>query len=116
MHKVKINKDGFMESPYILDATIEVEVDDDQYEKLQSFPFYHNWKYKDGKWDCVVIDEDNWLRFRRQRDCFDLIDGKSNMWYQMLTPEQNDELKKWYQAWLDVTDTKVMPTKPEWLK
>ena len=34
MKKVKINKEGFLESIYIYDATIEVEVNDELYETL----------------------------------------------------------------------------------
>ena len=36
MKKIKINKDGFLESMYINDATIEIEVDDKLYEALMS--------------------------------------------------------------------------------
>lgn len=114
--KVKINSKGYLESPYISDATKEIEITDEQWQKMSSFPKYHNWRYLDGEWKLECLDEDNWLRLRRQRDCFDFIDQKSQMWYNMLTEEQNKELKEWYQAWLNVTDTRVMPTKPTWLK
>ena len=30
--------------------------------------------------------------------------------------EQKTELLTWYQAWLDVTETGIIPEKPEWLK
>jgi hypothetical protein len=33
-----------------------------------------------------------------------------------LTADQKNELNVWYQAWLDVTTTKVVPKDPEWLK
>jgi len=31
-----------------------------------------------------------------------------------LTEEQIQEYNEWRQAWLDVTETKVKPEKPEW--
>ena len=32
-----------------------------------------------------------------------------------LTEEQLSELKTWYRAWLDGTNTQTIPEKPEWL-
>lgn len=115
---VKINKEGWMEAPFVSDATEEIEVDEETNEKLSTFPFFHDWKYnrETKEWSLEIYDEDNWLRLCRKRKCFDILDNKSNMWYQMLTDKQNAELKTWYQAWLDVTDTKVQPSTPEWLK
>lgn len=115
--KIHINSEGYLESPYTQDATIEMEImDQETIDKLSSFPFYYNWQYKDGKWNLVCINENAWLRLKRQRKCFDVLDNKSQMWYQMLTDEQTAELKEWYQAWLNVTDTKVMPETPSWIK
>ena len=36
-------------------------------------------------------------------------------WYDALTEEQLSELKTWYRAWLDGTNTQTIPEKPEWL-
>lgn len=57
----------------------------------------------------------NGLRHRREKECFNVI-NRSSLWYGTLTDEQKSELQSWYQEWLDVTDTLVVPTKPEWLK
>ena len=35
--------------------------------------------------------------------------------YDALTGEQLSELKTWYRAWLDGTNTQTIPEKPEWL-
>ena len=56
----------------------------------------------------------NALRARRQRECFTITD-RGQFWYNSLTETQKTELQIWYQAWLDVTDTKIVPEKPEWL-
>lgn len=54
------------------------------------------------------------LRLQREKACFPYI-NRGYLWYGKLTEEQKEELGAWYQAWLDVTDTKVIPTTPEWL-
>jgi hypothetical protein len=54
------------------------------------------------------------LRSQREKGCFPYV-NRGEMWYGRLSVEQKEELDTWYQAWLDVTDTKVVPEKPEWL-
>ena len=54
------------------------------------------------------------LRFQRENVCFPYI-NRGYLWYNRLTVEQKEELEIWYQAWLNVTDTKVIPATPEWL-
>lgn len=54
------------------------------------------------------------LRFKREMECFQLM-NRGKPWYDRLTPEQYNELLLWYQQWLDVTVTKVIPIKPSWL-
>ena len=55
------------------------------------------------------------LRFQRKEECFPII-NRGTLWYDLITPEQTAELKIWYQAWLDVTDTLIIPEKPLWLE
>lgn len=55
------------------------------------------------------------LRFSRELHCFPII-NRGAPWYNTLTEEQKQELQTWYQAWLDVTETKVKPENPSWLK
>ncbi len=54
------------------------------------------------------------LRRERARVCFSVI-NRGQAWYATLTPEQNEELQAWYRAWLDVTETKVVPETPSWI-
>lgn len=79
----------------------------------------HNWEYyiKDdkfyfGKSEETIITE---LRQQRETECFSVI-NRGQLWYETLTETQKEELKIWYQAWLNVTETKVIPEKPSWLK
>lgn len=55
------------------------------------------------------------LRDAREQECFSVI-NRGGLWYDTLTDEQKEELKVWYKAWLDVTETKIVPEKPNWLK
>lgn len=54
------------------------------------------------------------IRIRRELECFPII-NRGLLWYETLTKEQLDELRVWYQAWLDATETLIIPDKPEWL-
>ena len=54
------------------------------------------------------------LREQRATECFPII-NRGILWYDFLTEDQITELKIWYQAWLDVTDTLIVPEMPEWI-
>lgn len=58
--------------------------------------------------------EKDMLRRLREVECFSVVD-RSIFWYNSLTQEQQAELKTWYDEWLVVTETLVIPTKPAWL-
>lgn len=58
--------------------------------------------------------EKDMLRRLREVECFSVVD-RSIFWYNSLTQEQQVELKTWYDEWLVVTETLVIPTKPAWL-
>lgn len=55
------------------------------------------------------------LRACRAAECFSVID-RSVLWHNSLTDLQKAELSAWYTAWLNVTETKVIPEKPAWLE
>lgn len=54
------------------------------------------------------------IRKRRKDECFPYI-NRGRLWYSKLSDAQLIELSRWYQAWLDATDTKIIPKKPKWL-
>lgn len=56
----------------------------------------------------------NRLRDIRNSECFSIV-NRGALWYERLTDAQKTELNTWYQAWLDVTETLTIPTKPIWL-
>lgn len=68
--------------------------------------------YRDNKTQDELKDD---LRNQRKAECFPII-NRGQLWYESLTSSQKEELSKWYQDWLNVTETMVAPTKPEWLK
>lgn len=64
----------------------------------------------------VLNEQEELLKLRRLRsiECFPII-NRGKLWYNCLTHTQRAELKNWYFSWLDVTETRVIPKKPEWL-
>ena len=71
-------------------------------------------KNEDRQKEIEAEVELNELRSQREKVCFPYI-NRGYLWYNKLTIEQKEELDVWYNAWLDVTDTKIVPEKPEWL-
>lgn len=53
-------------------------------------------------------------RQRRETECFPFI-NRGQLWYERLSASQLKELQAWYAAWLNVTNTMVVPEKPAWL-
>ncbi len=54
------------------------------------------------------------LRARRETECFSVI-NRGWIWYSSLNLLQWRELKRWYLAWLTVTETLTAPERPAWL-
>ena len=55
------------------------------------------------------------LRQQREVECFPVI-NRGWIWYSGLNLVQWLELKKWYLAWLNVTETLRIPERPTWLE
>jgi hypothetical protein len=64
--------------------------------------------------DTVPESKKQYFRERRQIECFNIADRAA--WYDGLTAEQKQEVQAWRKAWLDVTETMIIPTKPSWIK
>lgn len=59
---------------------------------------------------------DTYLRGERTKEFDTLVDKyQLVLKHEELTEQQKQELKDYRQAWLDVTVTKVIPTRPTWL-
>lgn len=54
------------------------------------------------------------LRSRRETECFSVI-NRGQLWYEGVSLTQLLELREWYKAWLNVTETRVVPERPTWL-
>ena len=72
-------------------------------------------EYKEKAAEFTVRSELSELRRRREEECFSVI-NRGELWYGRLTVPQKVELEQWYDAWLNATETKVVPNKPEWLE
>lgn len=102
-----------------LEGGVEIPTPDD----FDSFvDIFRAYKYENGQ---LVLDENKMseirnqyledeLRRQRQNICFPYV-NRGELWYGRLSDEQRTELNTWYQAWLDVTETKIVPNTPEWL-
>ena len=55
------------------------------------------------------------LRRRRETECFSVV-NRGQLWYEGVSLTQLLELRQWYKAWLNVTETMVIPEKPAWLE
>ena len=115
MKKIKINKQGFIESPYISDASIEKEVDDGTYDMIMSCKIGMNWRLINDEFIMVNVLEDKVIRERRQIECFNFVDNRSQLWWNHLSDERKEELNKWYEAWLNAPETRIIPEKPSWI-
>lgn len=120
--KILIDENKYL-TCFCIDAELENGIEVANPDDLESFiDTFRAYKYEDGNLlldeqklqsvnDARIADE---LRFKREKACFPII-NRGELWYSRLTADQKKELDAWYQAWLDVTGTKVIPEKPEWL-
>lgn len=120
--QIRINENGYVQS-YAeignLTNGIEIEAPSD----LEHFEVnFEAYQIKNG---VLIFDEDKRsqldnqhilddLRFEREQQCFPII-NRGQLWYEMLSETQVAELQLWYQAWLDVTETLLIPERPGWL-
>ena len=55
-----------------------------------------------------------YLRNIRRRDIFPIIDRP--LWFEELTEEQKEDIRRWRREWLEAPETLEMPKKPTWLE
>ena len=126
--KVIISKDenGYLNSlldgpGLFIEGGIEVDLTEDEIKDIKKN--LTSYFYLDG---VVILDSEkkkfedldsqlNQLRKERETQCFPYI-NRGNLWYDSLTESQVEELKVWYNNWLDVTETLIVPENPNWLK
>ena len=113
---IKVNEEGKIIS------TCSIKADDSFiFTEADNFDFRnYNYYLTDDRIVAVRIKTDeeellDKLRYQREVECFSII-NRGQFWLDTLTEEQRQELRVWYKAWLNVTETRVVPEKPSWLK
>lgn len=88
---------------------------EDGFANCEPSDFNENLTFNVDKYNARKLNaQKNALRSQREAECFPIV-NRGQLWYDTLTEEQRAELKEWYSAWLDVTDTLQVPAKPSWL-
>ena len=120
--KVLLNEQGYVES-YALEGELVDALETAEPNDLSHLEkHFTSYRMRDGT---LVFDEGKdaqaqseaakaEYRRRRELECFPII-NRGQLWYDTLSEGQLSELKNWYQAWLDGTNTPTIPEKPEWL-
>lgn len=96
----------------------DLNLTDEEYRNLMNNGGYlYDYELVNGKLVSALNQElfMQHLRDKREFECFMFI-NRGQLWYDTLTEEQRKELDNWYKKWLNVTETKIIPTKPSWLK
>ena len=101
------------------DSWVEIDEEDfviaDGYDTRLYFKSYmETEEYKQAERQYHETHDNVVLRRRRNEECFPVI-NRGKLWYDKLTTQQVQELNDWYDAWLNVTETHVVPDKPKWL-
>ena len=125
--KVLLDENGYVRSyAFIGDLDGSIEVIDTDFEEISKEQFqkeYRSYRLVDNKLvkdetkldEVALSDKKQLLRQYRDSQCFSVI-NRGILWYNTLTDAQKAELNEWYHAWLDVTETLVVPEKPDWLE
>ena len=120
--KVLLNEQGYVES-YALEGELVDALETAEPNDLSHLEkHFTSYRMRDGT---LVFDEGKdaqaqseaakaEYRRRRELECFPII-NRGQLWYDTLSEGQLSELKNWYQAWLDGTNTQTIPEKPEGL-
>lgn len=121
--QIKTNEKGFITDYALIgniEGGVEVEAPEDEEHFRSHFSAYKllnhilSFDEKEDE-DLRTEDTKRELRLRRQNECFSYV-NRGQLWYTMLSVKQIAELTAWYKAWLNVTDTLVVPEKPSWLE
>lgn len=122
--QVILNEQGFVDSYALIGGFESPSLVVDEPEDIEDFQVnYRSYYLSDGNMLIKSNEkqaelENNKvlsnLRSQREKICFPYI-NRGDLWYNRLSDVQIVELNTWYQAWLDVTETKIIPEAPEWL-
>lgn len=122
--QVILNEQGYVDSYALIGGFGETSIEVVEPENIDDFE--NNYRsYYLSKNNVLIKSDDKQneidkqreltsLRSKREKACFPYI-NRGELWYSKLTADQKEELSVWYQNWLDVTDTAVIPNAPVWL-
>lgn len=121
--RITTDEHGFVQCfAYVGDLVGGIDVPDPEDVELFLHQFYA-FQYQDGKliynndaYEAHVTEElKTEYRRRRETECFAVV-NRGQLWYETISLQQILELRAWYKAWLNVTETMVVPDKPSWLE
>ena len=121
--KITTDEQGFVRCfAYVGDLLNSQEVPEPEDIDLFLRQFYA-FRYEDGHltYDAeayerhVTEETKEEYRQRREKECFSVI-NRGQLWYETMNLQQIIELRSWYKAWLNVTETMVVPERPAWLE
>lgn len=121
--QIVTDKNGFVLSfAYVGNLVDGVDVDEPEDRDCFLHQFFA-YQLQDGKLvysaeayeNHITEERKEEYRLRREKECFSVI-NRGQLWYEGIGLTQMLELRKWYKAWLDVTETMVVPEKPAWLE
>ena len=121
--KITTDEQGFVRCfAYVGNLVNSIEVQEPEDIDLFLRQFYA-FRYQDGHliYDAeayerhVTEETKEEYRQRREKECFAVV-NRGQLWYEGITLQQMVELRRWYKAWLNVTETMVVPEKPAWLE
>ena len=120
--KIQVNENDYVENYVILGegSACHIEVEEPEGFSPDNF---QAWKYDGEK---LVFDESraqdlqnesqkNEIREERMRKCFPIV-NRGQFWYDTLTQSEKNEIREWYQQWLDAPETGVIPDDLDFIK
>lgn len=122
--QVILNEQGFVDSYALIGGFESPSLVVDEPEDIEDFQVnYRSYYLSDG--NMLIKNNEKQaelennkvlsnLRSQREKICFPYI-NRGELWYSRLSNTQKAELSTWYQAWLDITETKIIPETPIWL-
>jgi hypothetical protein len=120
--KVLLDEQGYIQSYALIGEIVDgIEIPDPE-DVAHFAEHFAAYKVRDGT---AAFDNEHFAlqeqervkedyRQRRETECFSVI-NRGQLWYEGITLPQLLELRSWYKAWLNVTETLVVPKKPAWL-
>lgn len=115
---IYLSEDWLFSADQSKNNKIPINITFDEWQQISIIPEFMAWKYIQNEDKFILVDllDLTVLRDRRQKECFNIIDNKSKLWWESLSEDDLAYIKQWYHDWLDVTKTLKIPELPQCLK